>query len=160
MERSYRGRLSCLAPHPSRASLNDEAGFSLIELLTVLALLGLASALVVPALQRALERRELRQSVLALAAVARNLRGRALAESAVQRLVVDASENSYEVLPGKKVALPRERESPEWRGESRWKAPQDGFSFFPTEASSEGRSAFLAGGRPAIASASSRFPGE
>jgi general secretion pathway protein H len=109
----------------------NRAGFSLIELLTVLALLGLASALVVPALQRALERRELRQSVLALAAVARNLRGRALAESAVQRLVVDASENSYEVLPGKKVALPREARITGMEGGEPLEGAARRFLFFP-----------------------------
>jgi len=83
-------------------------GFTLVELLVVLTLMGLVSALVLPAMERVLARRELRQSVLGLAAVARNLRGRALSESAVLRLVVDPSENSYEVSSGNKVAFPEQ----------------------------------------------------
>src|SRR3990167_10092243 len=83
-----------------------ESGFSLLELLVVLLLLALSSALVLPAIDRGLKERELKQSALELAAVARDLRRRAVYENALQYLVLNPSENSYQTLAGDKVLLP------------------------------------------------------
>ena len=91
---------------PTSRAGRDRRGFSLLELLVVLLLLALSSALVLPAIDRGLKERELKQSALELAAVARDLRRRAVYENALQYLVLNPSENSYQTLPGDKVLLP------------------------------------------------------
>lgn len=92
------------ALHLALCSLT-ERGFSLLELLAVLLLLGLGSLIVVPSIHRGLGQREVRQSALELAAVARDLRARAVAENAPQQLVFSPFENSYHVFRRKKVLL-------------------------------------------------------
>ncbi|HKA34209.1 MAG TPA: prepilin-type N-terminal cleavage/methylation domain-containing protein [Candidatus Binatia bacterium] len=74
---------------------NSRAGFTLIELVIVLVILGIASAIAYPALDRAVRKREARQSVLALAAVARDLRRKAIDEGKLKRLTVEPRANSY-----------------------------------------------------------------
>lgn len=83
-----------------------ESGFSLLELLVVLLLLALSSALVLPAIDKGLKERELKQSALELAAVARELRSRAVYQNTLQSLVLNPSENSYQTLQGEKVLIP------------------------------------------------------
>lgn len=83
----------------------DRRGFSLLELLVVLLLLALSSALVLPAIDRGLKQREMKQSALELAAVARDLRRRAVYENSVQHLTFNLSESSYEAFDGNKVIL-------------------------------------------------------
>ncbi len=80
-------------------------GFSLLELLVVLLLLSSISLIVLPAIDRGLSEREVRRSVLELAAVARSLRSRAVYDGTLERLILNPSENSYEALRGKKVLL-------------------------------------------------------
>lgn len=82
-----------------------EKGFSLLELLVVLLLLGLSSLIVLPSIDRGLREREVRRSALELAAVARELHSRAVYENSLQRLIFDPFENSYQALQGKKVLL-------------------------------------------------------
>lgn len=77
-----------------------------MELLLVLLLLSLASMIVLPVMDRGLREREVRQSALRLAAVARDLRGRAVSENALQRLLLSPSENSYQISPESRVVLP------------------------------------------------------
>ena len=84
---------------------NDKRGFSLLELLVVLLLLGLSSLIVLPSIEKGLKNRELRETTLKLAAVARNLRSKAIYESNLQRLYLDQRENSYQGSQGKKVLL-------------------------------------------------------
>jgi general secretion pathway protein H len=70
-------------------------GFSLLELLLVLVILGLGALVVVPAVDRQVRRQEVRQSALELAAAARGLRSRAITQGVPQHLVLNAVENSY-----------------------------------------------------------------
>lgn len=83
----------------------DEGGFSLLELLVVLLLLGLSSILVLPAMDRALERQAVRRATLELAAVARDLRSRAIFGGVLRGLLVSPSESSYQALSGETVFL-------------------------------------------------------
>ncbi len=80
-------------------------GFSLLELLVVLLLLGLSSLLVLPAMDRALKKQAVRQATLELAAVARDLRSRAIYKGVLQGLLISSSESSYQALSGKRVLL-------------------------------------------------------
>ena len=80
-------------------------GFTLLELLVVLMLLGVSSLLVLPAMGRRLGQLEVRKSALKLAAVARNLRSKAVFEGSLQRLILDPYSNSYEVSEGQIVRL-------------------------------------------------------
>ena len=80
-------------------------GFTLLELLVVLMLLGVSSLLVLPAMGRRLGQLEVRKSALKLAAVARNLRSKAVFEGSLQRLILDPYSNSYKVSEGQIVRL-------------------------------------------------------
>jgi general secretion pathway protein H len=84
-----------------------KSGFSLLELVVVLLLLGLSSIIVLPSVDKGLKNRELRESALKLAAAARNLRSKAVHENGLERLVVDQRANSYQVS-GKSVRLSAE----------------------------------------------------
>lgn len=83
-----------------------KSGFSLLELIIVLLLLGLSSLIVLPSMDRGLKDLEIRRSALRLAAVARDLRSQAIYKGTFQGLILDPSENSYQVLRGAKVRLP------------------------------------------------------
>jgi len=61
-----------------RLCILTEKGFSLLELLVVLLLLGLSSLIVLPAIDKGLREREVKKSALQVAAVARDLRSRAV----------------------------------------------------------------------------------
>src|SRR4029453_3530134 len=89
----------------SRAG-SDNQGFSLLELILVLLLLGLSSLIVLPTIDTGLSEREVRRSALGLAAVARELRSRALYEGIPQRLVLNVVDNSYLVARDREVHLP------------------------------------------------------
>jgi hypothetical protein len=57
-------------------------------------------------MDRAVEKQAVRRSTVEIAAVARDLRGRAIYKGIIQGLLVSSSENSYQALPGNKVILP------------------------------------------------------
>jgi general secretion pathway protein H len=80
-------------------------GFSLLELMVVLVLLGLGAAIVVPSIERGIRDREVRQSALALAALARELRSRAIYDGTLQGLVLNPSENTIQASAGKRILL-------------------------------------------------------
>lgn len=90
--------------HTNRAN----EGFSLLELLVVMFLIGLTSLLVLPAMGRRLGRLEVKKSALRLAAVARDLRSKAIYQGSLQRLIIIPSDNSYGIASGKIVRLPSE----------------------------------------------------
>jgi general secretion pathway protein H len=75
--------------------------------LLVLALVGLSAVIVLPALQRGFEERELRATARRLAAAARDLRSLAIRESRLEQMVFNAEERSYEVGSKEKIYLPR-----------------------------------------------------
>ena len=83
-------------------------GFSLLELLVVMFLIGLTSLLVLPAMGRRLGRLEVKKSALRLAAVARDLRSKAIYQGTLHRLIIIPSDNSYGIASGKIVRLPSE----------------------------------------------------
>jgi general secretion pathway protein H len=89
-----------------RESDKHPRGFTLVELVIVLLILGIASVIVVPALDRAIKKRETRQSVLALAATARDLRRRAIDQGTLKRLTVEPRTNSYLASDGDVIHLP------------------------------------------------------
>src|SRR6476646_5720375 len=74
---------------------NDKRGFTLIELVLVLLLIGVSLAIVLPNIDKGLQDRAVRGSALGLAAVARDLRSRALFDGVAQQLIVNLPQNSY-----------------------------------------------------------------
>jgi general secretion pathway protein H len=131
----------------SRAG-NDSPGFSLLELILVLLLLGLSSLIVLPTIDRELRGREVRRSALALAAVARDLRNRALYEGIPQRLILRVSDNSYFVSRDREIRLPSDVRFSEVAGGQTLDQSVRQFIFFPN-GSSLGGEIRLSGGRDA-----------
>ena len=72
----------------------------------VLLLIGVSMAIVLPKIDKGLQEREVRGSALGLAAVARDLRSRALSDGVPQQLVVNLPQNSYLVARTREVRLP------------------------------------------------------
>ena len=75
----------------------NSRGFSLLELVLVLMVLGLSGLVVLPNVEKGLRDRDLRRSALALAAAARDLRSQALHKGVPQRLVLNMSDGTYRV---------------------------------------------------------------
>ena len=69
-------------------------------------LMGIASVIVMPNLEKGMQDREVRRSALGLAATARNLRSRALEEGMPQLLILDLEHNNYRAARGAEVHLP------------------------------------------------------
>jgi len=74
----------------------------------VLLLIGVSMAIIAPNIAKGLQDREVRTSALGLAAVARDLRSRALFDGVPQQLVVNLTQNSYLVARTREVHLPSE----------------------------------------------------
>jgi prepilin-type N-terminal cleavage/methylation domain-containing protein len=127
---------------------SDNRGFSLLELLLVLLVLGLSSLIVLPAIDRGLREREVRRSALGLAAVARELRSRALDEGIPQRLILRISDNSYLVARDREVRLPANVKFSEIEGGETLDSGVRQFIFFPN-GSSLGGEIGLTGGQNA-----------
>jgi len=83
-------------------------GFSLLELILVLMVLGLSSLVVLPSIDKGLRDREVRRSALALAAAARDLRSQAVYNGIPLQLVLNLPENSYLLADDRVVHLPTE----------------------------------------------------
>ena len=73
----------------------DNRGFSLVELVLVLLLIGVSMAIVLPTSPRDCRIARCGVSALGLAAVARDLSSRALFDGVPQQLVVNLPQNSY-----------------------------------------------------------------
>ena len=89
----------------SRAG-KGKRGFSLLELMVVLSLMGVAAVIALPSLESGIRKREVRRSVLSLAAVARDLRRRAIDEGMLKQLIVSPREDSYLASGAEIVRLP------------------------------------------------------
>jgi general secretion pathway protein H len=133
----------------SRAG-RDNQGFSLLELILVLLLLGLSSLVVLPTIDTGLREREVRRSALGLAAVARELRSRALYEGIPQRLVLNVIDNSYLVARDREVHLPSDVKFSQVEGGETIERSVRQFIFFPNGSSLGGKIG-LSGGRNATA---------
>lgn len=87
---------------------SDRRGFTLIELILVLLLIGVSLLVVLPNINKGLQDREVRRSALGLAAVARDLRSRAVSDGLPQQLVIHLSQSSYLAGRTREVQLPGE----------------------------------------------------
>jgi hypothetical protein len=74
----------------------------------VLLLIGVSMVIVLPNIDKGLNDREVRVSALGLAAVARDLRSRALFDGVPQELVLNLPQNSYLVAQSREVQLPQD----------------------------------------------------
>lgn len=84
----------------------NSPAFTLIELVLVLLVLAISSLIVIPNIEKGMQDRSVRGSALSLAAVARDLRSRALNEGLPQQLVIDPTQGSYRVARDNEVQLP------------------------------------------------------
>lgn len=84
----------------------NSRGFSLLELILVLMVLGLSGLIVLPNIEKGLRDRDVRRSAVALAAAARELRSQALHRGVPQQLVLNVAESSYRVARNGEVHFP------------------------------------------------------
>ena len=110
---------------------NDRRGFSLIELILALMVFGLSSLIVLPNIERGMQERQLRGSALGLAAVARDLRSRALHEGIPRQLVLDVSTNSYRTERNREFHLPSDVKFAAVEGGESLESGARRFLFFP-----------------------------
>jgi general secretion pathway protein H len=114
----------------SRAG-SDSRGFSLLELILVLMVLGLGSLVVLPSVDKGLRDQEVRRSALRLAAAARDLRSRAVQNGIPQQLVLNLPRNSYLLARDREVFLPTEVKIADVEGGETLDSGIRRFLFFP-----------------------------
>jgi prepilin-type N-terminal cleavage/methylation domain-containing protein len=118
---------------------SDNPGFSLLEMILVLVVLGISSLVVIPNVNRGMRAQTLRRTALELAAVARDLRSRALYEGIPQQLVLHADENRYLVARHREVHLPSNVRIAEIEGGEALDSGSRRFLFFPNGSALPGR---------------------
>ncbi len=109
-------------------------------------LLTLSSMIVLPNLEKKLEERTIRSSALGLAAVARDLRNRALDQGVPQGLVLNLAQNSYRGTQGNEVQLPPDVKFADVIGGEAIDQNVREFLFFPNGSSYGGEIALIAAG--------------
>ena len=117
----------------------NSGGFSLLELILVLMVLGLSGLIVLPNIERGLRDRDLRRSAVALAAAARQLRSQALYKGMPQQLVLNVEENSYRVARNGEVHFPSSVKIASVVGGDVLENGSRQFSFFPNGSTFGGR---------------------
>ena len=113
----------------------DSRGFSLLELVLVLVVMGISMAIVLPNIGRRFQESEVRSSALGLAAVARQLRSRALVDGVPQQLIVSMPHNIYFVPKVREVHLPGDVRIGSIEGGEAMERDTKRFYFFPNGSS-------------------------
>jgi type II secretion system protein H len=114
---------------------NNRGGFTLIELVLVMLLMGMSLLVVLPNINKGLQDREVRKSALGLAAVARDLRSRAAMDGVPQQLVLYLPQNSYLVGRRREVQLPSDVRFASVEGGETIDRDTKKFYFFPNGSS-------------------------
>lgn len=86
--------------------MRSARGFTLLELLVVLVVLALASAVAIPAVQSGWEARQIRQGTRQLASLMRGLRERAVRRGVQQEMIVDSDGQTIHWSEGETMSLP------------------------------------------------------
>jgi general secretion pathway protein H len=85
----------------------NQRGFTLLELIVVLLIIGLAAGLVAPAIGRSTDALRVRAEVAGFAAVLRHAREQAISTRRAHRVVIDPGEHQMRVLVGDEVRRTR-----------------------------------------------------
>ncbi len=117
----------------------NSRGFSLLELILVLTVLGLSGLIVLPNIEKGLRDRDVRRSAVALAAAARELRNQALYKGMPQQLVLSVADNSYHVARNGEVHFPSSVKVASVAGGEVLDNGSRQFSFFPNGSTFGGR---------------------
>jgi general secretion pathway protein H len=125
----------------------NNRGFSLLELMLVLVLIGVGTAMVLPSIDRGLKNREARHAALGFAAAARELGSRARSEGVPQSLVIDAIHNRYVASRSQEILLPPNLTIAAVEGGEVMENGLRRFSFYPNGASFGGRVDFSTGAK-------------
>ena len=81
----------------ARAPSFNNSGFTFLEILLVVGIIGVAATLVAPAIDSGMRAREVRSAVRGVAATLKTLQGDAVITGRVQQLVIDPQENQLRV---------------------------------------------------------------
>jgi len=81
----------------ARAPSSNDSGFTFLEILLVVGIIGVAATLVAPAIDSGMRAREVRSAVRGVAATLKTLQGDAVITGRVQQLVIDPQENQLRV---------------------------------------------------------------
>ena len=88
-------------------------GFTLLELIVTLAVLGLVTAVVAPAIARGTDALRARAEVAGFAATLRHARERAINQQRPHRVIIDAREHRMSIVAGVAEGVPARRETRE-----------------------------------------------
>jgi len=87
------------------------AGFTLIELVVVLALIAILTAVILPEMRGTFEETVLRSTARTLVSACNTAGSRAVATGTAHQLVIDAAANRYRIQPNRSAASPVARTS-------------------------------------------------
>lgn len=96
--------MSSARPEPGRAS-----GFTLIEMVVVLLIIAIGSAIAIPMIEGGFEAREVRRAARQIASTMHFCRGEAVSLGEPQELVIDALQNSIHTTAWKRWAVLTDR---------------------------------------------------